>query len=306
MVLTDIRCGVSGWAFPHWVGLVFPKPPPRSFHPVEFLAARFDTVEIAQSFYQDIRPELARLWAVKVRHNPRFRFTARAARDFTHERVLERKRVDGFVAGLEPLLAQGMLGALLLQFPSSFRFTAENKDFLIRLRRALHMFPLVAELRHDSWGSEEGLGTLIDYHIDFCNLDQPPAMRAMPPTAHLTWRVGYVKLHGRRCGPGFTMFDDRGEKASRNDYLYGAAELEEWKQRIAHVARFAQSVFVVFGNDGGGKSVLNALQLQGLVRGHAAPPPRRLAREYRVQMGPDEGAAPTTEGGQAGLFTPAA
>jgi uncharacterized protein YecE (DUF72 family) len=155
----------------------------------------------------------------------------------------------------------------------------------------------VAELRHQSWGAEEALGTLIDYHIGFCNLDQPPLQRAMPPTSYLTWRVGYAKLHGRRCGRGFSLFDDRGEKATGNDYLYSLAELEDWKARILHIARFAERVFVVFNNDAGGKAVLNGLQMRGLLTGHQHRPPKMLARAYRVQL---------AAGSQGDLFPSAA
>jgi uncharacterized protein YecE (DUF72 family) len=298
----SISCGVAGWAFPQWSGLVYPQPSRRSFHPLEFIAARFDTVEIPLSFYQPVRPELARLWLAKVSHNPRFRFTARLGREFTHERLLNPARAGLFSAGLEPLVDQERLGALLMQFPNSFRFTEENKDFLIRLRRAFHRFPLVAEFRHDTWGSEEGLGTLIDYKIGFCNLDQPEGVRAMPPTSHLTSPVGYVKLHGRRCGPGFSMFDDRALRSTGNDYFFSLVELEAWNVRIRHLARFAESVYVIFNNDGGGKAVLNALQLQGMLTGVEHRPPKMLALAHRGELGRNGKAATA----QKDLFSPAA
>ena len=57
-----------------------------------------------------------------------------------------------------------------MQFPWSFRFTSENRAFLIDLRRTFHEFPLVAELRHASWLADEAKGTLIDYKIGFCNI----------------------------------------------------------------------------------------------------------------------------------------
>jgi uncharacterized protein YecE (DUF72 family) len=106
----------------------------------------------------------------------------------------------------------------------------------------------------------------------------------MPPTSHLTWRVGYVKLHGRRCGRGFLQFDDRGERTSGNNYLYRQAELENWAMRIRHIARFADQVFVIFNNDGGGKAVLNALQMQAIVTGLDHRPPKMLARAYRAEL----------------------
>lgn len=270
-----LRIGPAGWNYPHWDSLVYPRPQPRGFHPLEFLADRFDTVEISESFHQFVRPELARLWAAKIDHNPQFQFTARLNRQFTHERILNQDDIKHWSEGIAPLQDAGRLGCVLMQFPSSFRFTAENKDFLIRVRRAFHWFPLVAELRHKSWTAPEASGTLIDYHVGYCNLDQPSTITAAPPSSLLTWRTGYVKFHGRKAGPWHDQFDDRTMKVSGNDYSYSLAELNEWKARIDKILPFSQSMFLIFNNDMGGKSVVNALQMQGVMRhvAHRAPQP---------------------------------
>ncbi|MBK5293369.1 MAG: DUF72 domain-containing protein [Acidobacteriia bacterium] len=266
-MLSPIRTGVAGWDFPGWQGIVYPHPAPRGFHPLEFLARRVDTVEISSSFYQFVRPELSRLWLTKVERNPQFEFTARLHREFTHERNLEPALLARFKAAMMPLHEAGRLGCVLMQFPGSFRFTPENKAFLIQLRRNLSKFPLVAELRHDSWTSQEGMGTLIDYHVGFANLDQPGGHRATRASSRLTTGIGYVKLHGRRCGAGFTAFDDRSIQESGNDYLYHPGELADWKLRIERVSGFAEKTFVIFNNDGGGKSLINALQMEAIL-GH--------------------------------------
>lgn len=229
------------------------------------MAERFDTLEVTSSFYHMVRPETARYWARMVECNPRFQFTAKVHRQFTHERAIDETSIRQFSEGLRPLLDRGRLGCLLMQFPSSFRFTTENRAFLIQLRRLLNEFPLVAELRHASWNLEEAAGTLIDYHLGFANLDQPQSVRSLPPTSRLTWRVGYVKLHGRHCGPGFDQFDDRPYPVTGNDYLYSSEELAEWRTRIQNVVRFSESTFVTFGNDAGGRSVVNALQMKSLL-----------------------------------------
>jgi uncharacterized protein YecE (DUF72 family) len=241
---------------------------------LEFLADRFDTVEISDSFHGFVRPELARVWASKVDHNRQFQFTARLNRVFTHERLLDPEDVKRWSEGLAPLYESGRLGCVLMQFPSAFRFTAENKDFLIRVRRAFHQFPLVAELRHKTWTVPEAVGTLIDYHVGFCNLDQPQGQTATPPTSLLTWRIGYVKLHGRVTGRWHDEFDDRGMKVSGNGYSYSLAELGEWKSRIDKILPFCQSAFVIFNNDVDGKSVVNGLQMQGVVRREPNPAPQ--------------------------------
>ncbi len=265
-----IRCGPAGWAHKHWEGVVYPRGLGPDFNALEFLADRFDTLEITSSFYHLVRPELARYWARLVNANKRFQFTARLNRQFTHERVIDDASVRQFSEGLRPLLDRERLGCVLMQFPSSFRFTSENRTFLIQLRRLFHQFPLAAELRHSSWNVEEAAGTLIDHHLGFVNIDQPPSVRSMPPTSRLTWRVGYVKLHGRRCGPGFDLFDDRPYTVTGNDYQYTAEELAQWRTRIQNVARFAESTFVTFNNDAGAHSVVNALQMKGLIESEPA------------------------------------
>ena len=265
-----IRCGPAGWAHRHWDGLVYPQSVGSALNSLEFMAERFDTLEVTSSFYHMVRPELARYWAKTVTGNPRFQFTARMNRQFTHERQVDEASVRQFSEGLRPLLDQGRLGCVLMQFPASFRFTTENRAFLIQLRRQFSEFPLVAELRHASWNVEEAAGTLIDHHVGFANLDQPQSVRATPPTSRLTWRVGYVKLHGRSCGPGFGLFDDRPYAVSGNDYMYSNEELAQWRTRIENVARFAESTFVVFNNDAEGRSVINALQMESLLTSNPA------------------------------------
>ncbi len=279
-----LRIGPAGWLHKNWEGLVFPKPVPTGFHPLEFLADRFDTVEISHSFHEFIRPEVGKLWATRVAHNPRFQFTARLHRQFSHERILNADDARRWSEGLLPMLAMGKLGCVLMQFPSAFRFTAENKDFLIRVRRAFHQFPLVAELRHESWTVPEAVGTLIDYHVGFCNIDQPESIRATKPTSLLTWRTGMVKLHGRVTGPGHNAFDDRGERTSGNSHLYSLDELSSWKTRLDRFLPFSQSVFVLFNNDVGGKAVVNAMQFRSIATAEPHRLPRMLQRTYRSEL----------------------
>jgi len=46
-----IRFGTAGWQYRDWEGIVYPKPQPRGFDPLSFLAGFFDVVEINSSFY---------------------------------------------------------------------------------------------------------------------------------------------------------------------------------------------------------------------------------------------------------------
>ena len=254
--LPNVFCGPCGWSrIEHG----------SKQHPLVFLAEHFDAVEIPETFGEFPAPNYSRL----AQKNPEQSVLSvhRQAPQAFHPRPAARSgEVNAFKDGLWPLMRAGRLGCVLMQFPWSFRYTAENRAFLIRLRRTFHEFPLAAEMRHSSWMLDEAVGTLIDYRVAFCNIDQPAYTRAMPPTAFLTSPVGYVRLHGRNA---FNWYqDDRApQQAHRYDYLYSDAELSEWRTRIQRVSGFATKTFVITNNDAGGKAIINGLQLQSMLHG---------------------------------------
>lgn len=274
----NLFCGPSGWSYPHWNGVVYPQHRPRGFHTLEFISRYFDAVEINTSFYQPLRPEIARLWIRIVEHKSKFLFCAKLNRRFTHERVLDSGEIAAHKDGLWPLLHAKKFGCLLMQFPWTFRYTDENRAFLIKLRRAFHEFPLVAEMRHSSWSHEEAIGTLIDQRIGFCNIDQAAYTKAMPPTSILTSPIGYVRLHGRNPG------DWERASTARHDYLYTASELQEWRDRIHGIQPYAALTFVFANNDVGGRAVVNGLQLAQMMGDERLRAPADLARRYPVDL----------------------
>ena len=279
-----LYCGPSGWSYPHWNGIVYPRPKPRSFHPLEHLSTYFDSVEINTSFYQAIQPELASLWVKKVAHNPKFLFTAKLGRRFTHERSLGLQEIARFKEGLWPFHRARKLGCLLMQFPWSFRYTDENRSFLISLRRAFHEFPLVAEMRHSSWLHEEALGTLIDYRIGFANIDQAPYTKGMPPASLLTSRIGYVRLHGRNPQHWEREFGRPARATAAHDYLYSPQELQEWKRRVEQIQQHAATTFVFANNDVGGKAVVNALQFAQILGDERRRAPAQLIEQFPEEL----------------------
>ena len=72
----------------------------------------------------------------------------------------------------------------------------------------------------------------------------------------------------------------------QHDYLYSDAERETWAKRVEHIQRFAERTFVVFNNDAGGKSFVNALQLRAEMTGVRGSAPRDLRRKYPVELAP--------------------
>ena len=134
-------------------------PKPRNFHAIPYLGQFFGTIEINSSFYAHPQVVHAQRWRELAEELDGFLFTAKLNRVFTHEDALndesfERQRAS-FSSGLAPLV--GRLGALLVQFPVSFRDGKKSRERLDRIREAFGQYPLVLELRHASWFEREPL-----------------------------------------------------------------------------------------------------------------------------------------------------
>lgn len=281
-----IRYGPAGWNYDDWKGVVYPKPAPRGFDPLGYLAEYFDTIEINSTFYGPAKPKTARDWIRRVEGHPGFRFTTKLYRRFTHERksawtAAEVKEVRD---SLDPLMDAGKLGALLLQFPWSFRNSEENREWLDDVVAEFGAYPLVLEVRHESWNVPDFFRNLAEHGIGFVNIDQPLFGDSIAPSAHVTSRVGYVRVHGRNYTDWWRK--DAGVYA-RYDYLYPKEELEPWAERVKEMAGKPDTaeVYVITNNHARGKAVANALMLQAEVEGAAAPGPPELVNEYKEVVG---------------------
>ena len=272
-----IRFGPAGWSYDDWHGIVYPAHKPHGFHEAEYLARYFDTIEINTTFYHPPRPEVTRSWVRRVQHNPNFKFTAKLWQQFTHERIASQRDEKAFKEGIAPLREAGLLGALLMQFPWSFKNTREDREYLGGLVMLFLEYPLVVEVRHESWNRPEIYGMLRELGVGFCNIDQPVIGRSLKPSERSTSPVGYVRLHGRNYEHWFTP-NERPEE--RYDYYYSLAELQPWAERIKNLAAGGEETFVITNNHFRGKAVANALQLISLVRNRRVPFPEPLIAEY--------------------------
>jgi uncharacterized protein YecE (DUF72 family) len=288
--LAKIRIGTAGWSYKDWDGILYPPEVTRKkIHPVEYLARFFDVIEINTSFYGHIRPEWGHLWCRRAGAvNPEFRFTAKLHRSFTHSplAVMEPTSAvsirpndeDERLAreGLESIAQENMLGALLIQFPVSFKNTGLNREYLEQLLRQFIEYPRVVEVRHESWNQPETIAEFMRHNIGFCNIDQPRLGRSLEPTEHVTSAVGYVRLHGRNYEQWFEA-DNRDD---RYNYLYKAPELEKWKERIEIIAQKAPTTYVIANNHYQAKAAVNALQLRSLLDGKKVRAPEPLVKHY--------------------------
>src|SRR5215471_15468313 len=106
-----IRVGPAGWSYKDWEGIVYPPNPPKGFHGATYLAQFFDTIEVNSSFYRPPTASAVRGWVERVSANPRFRFTARLWRGFTHDRNATQQDERAVKEGFEVFLGAGRLGA---------------------------------------------------------------------------------------------------------------------------------------------------------------------------------------------------
>jgi uncharacterized protein YecE (DUF72 family) len=286
----QVRIGTAGWSYKDWDGIFYPPGmQQRRVHPLEYLARFFDTTEINTSFYGPLKPELAKLWCRRVAAvNPAFLFTAKLYRAFTHSPIAVMEPTSAATIrptdedevrtreGLDALASEGRLGALLIQFPVSFKNTSLNREYLDRLLRQFIEYPRVVEVRHLSWNDAGTLAAFSQKNVGFCNIDQPLLGSSLAPTEHVTAPVAYVRLHGRNYDQWF----DSDSRNDRYNYLYKEKELEGWKERIHNVAEKAQTTYVITNNHFESKAGVNALELKAMISGRRVPAPPTLIQKY--------------------------
>jgi uncharacterized protein YecE (DUF72 family) len=287
---SQVRVGTAGWSYKDWEGIFYPPGMSRrKQHPLQILAQCFDVVEINTSFYGHIKPELAKLWAKIVSDvNPDFLFTAKLHRSFTHSPMAAMEPTSAVSIrpnddderlarhGLEALTATGKFGALLIQFPVSFKNTALNREYLETLLRQFIEYPRVVEVRHSTWSNPETIAYFAERNVSFCNIDQPQIGRALEPTTHVTSGIGYVRLHGRNYDQWFQAENC----ADRYNYMYKPNELVGWKERVETIAQKAKITFVVANNHFEAKAGANALQLKHMLTGRRVQAPESLLEHY--------------------------
>ncbi|MFB3814211.1 MAG: DUF72 domain-containing protein [Terriglobales bacterium] len=291
--MSGIYIGTAGWSYKDWDGIVYPDQLKKAQHPVEYLAQYFDLIEINTSFYGHIKPEVGKLWCRKAAGvNPRFLFTAKLNKTFTHSpvAVLESTSAatirpnpeDEVLAkeGLDAIAGEGRLGALLAQFPVSFKNTNENRNYLESLLLRFKAYPIAVEVRHASWNNEGILRYFGQKGVAFVNIDQPRLGQSLSGTEHVTSKIGYIRLHGRNYDQWFEA--ERSE--DRYNYLYTGKELAGWKGRIEGVAQKAEVTFVVANNHFQGKAAVNALQLKHMIKGGPVKAPDILVRKYPAEL----------------------
>jgi uncharacterized protein YecE (DUF72 family) len=237
---------------------------------LSFYAEHFDTVEVNSSFYRVPATEAVRTWVARTPE--RFEFSLKLYQKFTHPEMfakatggdparLGQKDVDEFRAALDPLASAGKLGALLAQFPASFKDEAESRGYLEWLLKAFRGHPIAVELRHRSWSDDmkRTLALLAGYGAALTLIDEPKFRSSI--RQDLTAGTGafyYLRLHGRNAAQWWKH--DSSE--DRYNYLYSAAELQPFAAAAKAASREVKKAYLYANNHFSAKSVANAAILK--------------------------------------------
>ena len=90
----NILVGTAGFSYKDWEGIVYPADlKARKVPPLQYLAQFYDCCEINTSFYGPLRPSTSKQWCAWVSNvNPKFVFTAKLYKAFTHSPIANMER----------------------------------------------------------------------------------------------------------------------------------------------------------------------------------------------------------------------
>lgn len=285
--LDRVWIGPAGWSYKDWKGRVYPEDRGRDFDPLAYLAGYFDVVEVNSSWYRPPPRRWTRSWVRRVADNPRFRFTAKLWRRFTHERD-EAPTAEDVAAvrdGFDALAEEDRLAAVLVQFPWSFKNEPDGRAWLESVVDAFDVYPLVVEVRHDSWDEPDALAWLEERGVGFAAIDQPLHDHSLGPVVRRTGPVSYFRFHGRNYE---TWFAEGRPSHERYDYLYDEEELRPWVGEIREAVADAatKAVIAITNNHYRGQAAVNALQLASWTRAEPVAVPEALRRAYPDEIEP--------------------
>ena len=282
--------GTSGWNYPSgkgsWNGLFYPatrskKAGAAGFDELRFYAEHFDTVEVNTTFYGQPRADVTGGWVSRT--PPGFTFSLKLYQKFTHPRMfreaalksapgaggalldllaeITQSDIDEFRTGIEPLAEAGRVGALLAQFPPSFKDSSASRDYLAQLLGAFADYPVAVELRHSSWSDRIGdtLTMLNGFGAAWVQIDEPKFRFSIRQNylPNIT-SFYYMRLHGRNAAQWWRH--DKSE--DRYNYLYSGDELKEFSDVAGAASELVKKSYLYTNNHFAARSVVNAVMLK--------------------------------------------
>jgi len=266
-----VYIGTSGWSYPRgkgtWTGYFYPA---GKINELEYYSQFFNAVEVNSSFYRPPDPGYAANW---VRRTPAdFLFAVKLWQKFTHPKMyqaatgeavaISQRDVDLFRHSIEPLHESGKLGALLAQFPPSFKNDRYGQQLLTAIMRTFGQYRLAVELRHRSWSDDAHTADrLREGNVAWVQIDEPGFPSSIAADIPLTADMAYFRFHGRNRETWWT-----GDSETRYKYLYSPEEISKLADKMKPALEQASLTFAFFNNHWRGYAPRNATDIKKQLR----------------------------------------
>jgi uncharacterized protein YecE (DUF72 family) len=172
---------------------------------------------------------------------------------------------DVFKRGIEPLANAHKLGALLCQFPASFKRTTESVEYLISLLETFADYGCAVELRHRSWSDDFGptLQLLNAHQAAFVQIDEPKFKTSIRQNQlpNIT-SFYYLRAHGRN----FKKWWHHDHKDERYDYLYKPQEIKAFGETLKAVSNIVRKAYAYMNNHANAQAIANAIELKNFLK----------------------------------------
>jgi len=158
--LKNILVGCAGWDYKDWIGPFYPKSLQKNHH-LAYYAKFFDFTEVNSTFYSLPTEETVSRWFKAVPAT--FRFAVKIWQQITHKVAGSdlNARIGTFFDRMKEL--EPKIKGYLLQFPPSFKYTAQRKTKLLEILNQIPtQKPIFVELRDNKWFNEQLLQSFVD------------------------------------------------------------------------------------------------------------------------------------------------
>ncbi len=275
--MAEVRIGISGWTYPPWRGVFYPKDLSQK-RELEYASRQLNSIELNGSFYSLQRPSSYEMWYEATPVD--FVFSMKGGRFLTHMKRLRDIEIPlaNFLAS-GPLKLKEKLGPVLWQLPPNFQFEPERfEKFFALLPSDTHALAKLAE-KHDPkmkgkvWTKADARRPVrhaieVRHHsftdkrfTDLCKQHKIAIVVAdtagkWPVIEELTADFMYARLHGEE-----------------ELYVSGYTDetIDAWARKVKGWRDGGRDVFVYFDNDVKVRSPFDAMRLTARVAGREAP-----------------------------------
>lgn len=267
-----IRIGCSGWSYPEWSGIFYPRGTKNLF---TAYSSFFNTVEINSTFYNFPSHETVGKW-IRQAEGRDFLYSVKIPSSVTHDLLLRSRSeclkvmLDFQDRVLMRLKLAGKLCSALMQLSpfTNERNVSDVYDLISNLSTSSLSYAV--EPRHSSLYSGSS------FYEEISKLGAVPVSLDSPEdplkSIYISGNRAYIRLHGRNSAD---WNSHTGMPMARYNYRYSAEEIANLAKMISRV-REAGDILVYFNNHPNGNAPLNGVELLGKLENSGNPIQRSL------------------------------